>query len=225
MVLQTQTRASEHPVTGAKDGTSPSRSGGAGLEGRKPERDPCPGGSVRLPAPGEPAVGKEGGLLGSREHPGWLGPSTGEACGSLSLCALSALRHQGPERVPGVLDSQSRTERVVPTPLWLPLPSGCLARLGEPPGPLRPLPPDHEAALAGSVVTQRCSHSAHILIAVGLRCLSASRCARTEPLHGRTGQGATQILSSPSLSFRGGRKQTEKEKKDLPFQKETQKSE
>lgn len=60
MVLQTQTRNSEHPVTGAKDGASPSRSGGAGLEGRKPERDPCPGGSVRLPAPGEPAVDKGG---------------------------------------------------------------------------------------------------------------------------------------------------------------------
>lgn len=225
MVLQTQTRASEHPVTGAKDGASPSRSGGAGLEGRKPERDPCPGGKREAAGTWRACCGQGRGPPGKQGASRLARPQHRRGSGSLSLCALSALRHQGLERVPGVLDSQSRTERVVPTPLWLPLPSGCLARLGEPPGPLRPLPPDHEAALAGSVVTQRCSHSAHILIAVGLRCLSASHCARTEPLHGRTGQGATQILSSPSLSFRGGRKQTEKEKKDLPFQKETQKSE
>ena len=57
---------------------------------------------------------KEEGLLGSRAQPGWLGPSTGQACSSLSLCALSTLCHQGPEQVPGVLDSRSRTERVAP---------------------------------------------------------------------------------------------------------------
>ena len=91
MVLQTQTRNSKHPVTGAKDGASPSRSGGAELEERKPERDPRPGGSVRLPAPGEPAVDKEGGLLGSREHRGWLGPSTGQARAQpLSVCTQRA---------------------------------------------------------------------------------------------------------------------------------------
>lgn len=126
---------------------------------------------------------KEEGLQGSRAQPGWLGPSAGQARSSLSLCALSALCHQGLEQVLGVLDSRSRTERVAPTRLWLPLPNGCPAPLSEPLGPLRPLLPDHEAALAGSVVTQRCSHSAHILIAVGLRCLSANYCARTEPLH------------------------------------------
>ena len=92
------------------------------------------------------------------------------------------------------------------------------------PGTPAALLPDHEAALAGSVVTQRCSHRAHILITVGLRCLSASRRARTEPLHGRTSRGSTQTRSSPSLSFRGGRKQTKKKKKKISLSKRRRRS-
>lgn len=68
---------------------APAEAVGPGWKGGSPSVTPVLGGSVRLPAPGEPAVGKEGGLLGSREHPGWLGPSTGEAAAA-SLSVHSA---------------------------------------------------------------------------------------------------------------------------------------
>lgn len=211
MVLQTQTRNSKH-CDGSQRWHKPQQK-----QWGRPVREEA---RVRLLswAKRETAgtwtacCGQEEGLLGNRVHPRWLGPSTGQARSSLSLCALSALRHQAPEQVLGILDSRSRTERMAPTPLGLPLPTGCPAPLSKPLGPLWPLLPNHEAALAGSVVTQRCSHSAHILIAMGLLCLSASCCARTEPLHGRTGRGSTQTMSSPSLSFKGDRKQRKRKK-------------
>ena len=77
-------------------------------------------------------------------------------------CLLSGPEGPGAE-LSGVLDPWEQGGVHSPTLPQLPLPSECKAQLAKPPGPVAPVP-DHRKALAGFVVTQGCSHNAHILM-------------------------------------------------------------
>ena len=158
---------------------------------------------------------KEEGLLGSRAQPGWLGPSTGQACSSLSLCALSTLCHQGPEQVPGVLDSRSRTERVAPhtslasSAKWMP--SSAERAPGTPAAP-SPRPRSGSGWICGHPEMQPQRPHPHRR---GTQMLECQLLWQNRASARGAGRGSTRTPSSPSLSFKGDKIQTKRKKKKI----------
>lgn len=172
---------------------------------------PCPGRSLRLSAPGQPAVDKK---RGSWEAVGdSLGSApAGQARSSLSLCA-PALSHQAPSRFRA---SWTPGAGLRPTPggLCQLMPSSAEQAPGTPQAP-SPCGSTRSWLWLDLWSPRGAATVPTSLIACGDSMADAS-CwgARTELLHGRTGQGSTQnheLTISPA--FKGDRKQRKRKNK------------